>query len=237
MEKKDLKKSLRNVFRKEIKYVITRREFYRISDRLDAVMQRDSHGTNGTYNIRSLYFDSLSDRDFHDNLDGVMEKRKIRIRIYDLADENALLEYKCKSGSDSRKKSLVITREEAMALERRSFASLLFHDEELAAFLYNKMTQNVYQPRTIVVYDRTAFTYPVSDVRVTFDHNIMGSLSPFGLFDEHVPLYPLMEMGYGVLEVKYNEFLVSPIARIIADIDHLPIANSKYSDARFLAYG
>lgn len=236
MAKSDLGTAMRNVFRKEIKYYVSFSEFYRITDRLDALMTRDVHGDNGTYHIRSLYFDSLGDRDFHDNLDGVMEKRKIRIRIYDFDDEKALLEYKCKSGSDSRKKSMVITREEAMELENRKFTCLIHHDEDIGTFLYNKMTQNVYQPRTVVEYDRTAFTYPVSDVRITFDHNLRGSLAPTGLFDRHLATYPIIEKGCGVLEVKYNDFLVTPLAKIISDIDKLPIATSKYSGARFLAY-
>ncbi len=228
---------MRQVFRKEIKYVIREDEFVRIRDRLLAFMKPDPHGVQkpGTYTLRSLYFDSAGDRDLHDNLDGVMEKRKIRLRTYDVDSDFALLEYKCKSGSDSRKLSIPVTKAEALEMEAHHFEILLSHNEELATFLYDKMTRNVYRPKTVVEYDRTALLYPVSNVRITFDHNLRGSMSLTGLYDLRTPLYPLMPFGWGVLEVKYNDFLVAPLQRILSSLELLPTASSKYSGARLLA--
>ena len=225
---------MRNVFRKEIKYVIHESQFMAIRKKLAAYMRQDTHanGPLGDYHIRSLYFDSAGDRDLHDNLDGVMEKRKIRIRIYDPNSPTALLEYKCKSGSDSRKMSLFITKEEAIQMENRHYECLLNHEEDLAIFLYNKMTQNIYRPKTIVDYDRIPYTYPVSDVRITFDFNLRGSFFPTGLYDDHIGMQPLLPLGFGVLEVKYNDFLASPLQRVVSEIDQLPEAISKYSNAR-----
>ncbi len=229
---------MRNVFRKEIKYMIHESQFFTIRKKLDAFMSLDKHGTGpqGEYHIRSLYLDSASDRDLKDNLDGVMEKRKIRIRIYDKQSDTALLEYKCKSGSDSRKMSLFISKEEAIQMENRHYECLLDHDEELATFLYNKITQNIYRPKILVDYDRIAFLYPVSDVRITFDYNLEGSFSHRGLYDEHIGMQPLIPMGFGILEVKYNDFLASPLQRVISELDQLPEANSKYSNARLKFY-
>lgn len=227
---------MRQVFRKEIKYIIQERDFVRIKDRLGAFMTPDPHGKTipGTYNVRSLYFDSAGDRDLHDNLDGVMEKRKIRVRTYDTQSDFALLEYKCKSGSDSWKRSMIISKKEALAMEAHQYGFLLERDEELATFLFDKMERNIYRPRTVVDYDRTAFLYPVSNVRITYDHNIRGSMSPTGLYDLSTPLYPAMPFGCGVLEVKYNDFLVSPLQRVISLLDQLPTASSKYSNCRLL---
>ena len=225
---------MRNVFRKEIKYVIHETSFIELKPLLMAFMRMDSHSKDMKYRVRSLYFDSASDIDFHDNLDGVMEKRKIRIRTYDMKSDFALLEYKCKSGSDSRKMSIKITKSEALELEKGHFEVLLSHKEDLATFLYDKMTRNVYRPKTVVDYDRTAFTYPVSDVRITYDHNIKASMTSGSLYNENVTLYPTMIGGYGVLEVKYNDFLVRPLQEIVEKLDSLPEAMSKYSQARFL---
>ncbi len=229
---------MRNVFRKEIKYIVHESQFISIRKKLGAFMRPDSHadGPFGEYHIRSLYLDSAGDRDLKDNLDGVMEKRKIRIRVYSPDAKMALLEYKCKSGSDSRKMSIEITRDEAIQMENRHYECLLDHEEELATFLYNKITQNIYRPRTIVDYDRIAYLYPVSDVRITYDFNLMGSFSHRGLFDEHLGMQPLMPQGFGVLEVKYNDFLVSPLQRVISGLDQLPEAISKYTSARLKFY-
>ena len=70
---------METVFRKEIKYLISRRTALWLQQRLDPIMERDSHGDQGQYFIRSQYYDSLDDRDLWDNLDGLYEKRKIRL--------------------------------------------------------------------------------------------------------------------------------------------------------------
>ena len=222
------------VYRKEMKYVIPLELFTRLERQLDAVMQRDRHGESGTYMVRSQYYDSKEERDLRDNLDGLMEKRKIRVRIYEEDAEYASLEYKCKSGTDGVKYSIKISRKEAELLEKRSYGWLLEREEELAYHLYCKMMQGIYYPKTIIEYDRTAFTYPISDVRITFDHCLRATANPYGLFGKEQFFVPLLSMDKGVLEVKYNGFLPSPIKGIVEQADCLPEASSKYSQARFL---
>ena len=68
---------METVFRKEIKYLISRREAMILQQKLDGIMERDIHGENGRYFIRSQYYDSIDDQDLWDNLDGMYEKRKI----------------------------------------------------------------------------------------------------------------------------------------------------------------
>ncbi len=195
-------------------------------------MKMDSYGVEGKYTIRSQYFDSYADRDLRDNIDGVMEKRKIRTRIYPPDDQFVKLEYKCKSGSDSLKKSMSITREEALLMENHQYDFLLEHSEELAMQLYLKMMQGVYRPKTIVEYERTAFLMDFNDVRVTFDQNIRGTTNPYGIFSSDNSYTKLISDDIGVLEVKYNNFLPSPIKRIVEKVDRLEESTSKYSNAR-----
>lgn len=223
---------MRTVFRKEIKYKISKIDFLRLTKHLDVLMQRDKNGVNGTYIVRSQYYDSLCDRDLHDNLDGVLEKRKIRVRIYTTDDPYAKLEYKCKSNTDGKKFSLNITKEEALAMEKRQFGFLLNHEEELAKTLYLKMNQGGYMPKTIVEYKRTAYMHAVSDVRITFDTDIKAAVVPYGIFSKKLSYVPLIEGDQGILEVKYNDFIPSELKRVIQEINSLPEANSKYSSAR-----
>ncbi len=222
------------VFRKEIKYVIPAEWFLRLERELDALMHRDANGVNGTYTVRSQYYDSIDDRDLRDNLDGLMEKRKIRVRIYSPDARTAKLEYKCKSGSDGVKYSLSLAREEAEQMEHHQFGFLADRPEPLAQQLYLKMARGMYRPKTLVEYDRTAFLYPVSDVRITFDHNLRGTAGGYGLFDPAPFFLPLSPPDVGTLEVKYNDFLPAPIKRIVHRIDSLAEASSKYSQARFI---
>ncbi|MBQ4283911.1 MAG: polyphosphate polymerase domain-containing protein [Lachnospira sp.] len=220
------------VFRKELKYVIPVEKYMRMQSLLQAVMEPDKYSVDGSYMVRSQYYDSITDADLHDNLDGVLEKRKIRVRIYSSEATKAKLEYKCKNGTDGIKYSIELTREEAELMESHSYGFLLQRDEELAKKLYVKMTEQVYVPRTIVEYERTAYTYPISDIRVTFDRNIRGSINPYGLFEKE-PLYiPLLEQDKGVLEVKYNDFFPSVLKPLLAGLDSVEQSYSKYSSAR-----
>ena len=195
------------------------------------VMEKDTHGKEGAYFIRSQYYDSLYDSDLRDNLDGMYEKRKIRLRIYSLSDEIVKLEYKCKNGSDGIKYSLPIKREEALRMEQGDMDFLLKYDNELALRLYMRMTEGCYRPKTIIDYNRLAFAYPAGDVRITFDTNIRTSVCPYGLFDE-MPVNALSNEEQMLMEVKYTGFLPDTIRKILDDTENLASAHSKYSRAR-----
>ncbi|MGM9566577.1 MAG: polyphosphate polymerase domain-containing protein [Clostridia bacterium] len=222
------------VFRKEIKYILPRGSALRIQQKLEKVMARDRNGDHGTYFIRSQYYDSLFDRDLRDNLEGLYEKRKIRLRIYSLSSDTAKLEYKCKNGTDSVKYSLTIRREEALRMEQGDVSFLLGYDNELAMRLYMRMTEGTYRPKTIIEYHRLAFAYPAGDVRVTFDTDIRGSAYAYGLFED-INTDALSNTEQILMEVKYTGFLPDEISWILKEADRLPTSNSKYSIAR-MAY-
>lgn len=223
-----------DVFRNEIKYIIPYEKALKMSGILDQILQRDSYGEEGRYIVRSQYYDSLDDQDLFDNLQGVMEKRKIRLRIYAPDTEKVKLEYKCKSNTSGRKLSMTITREEARQMEQSQYDWLLKREEELASFLYVKMERSIYMPKTIVEYNRLAYTSPVSNVRITFDTNLRGTQTPYGLFEYHPPYLPLLNDELAVMEVKFDHFLPEPIRHIIDGINSVAEANSKYSGARML---
>ena len=221
-----------SVLRKELKYVIYQHEFTRMRPQLSALMHADTHGGDFGYTVRSLYFDSIYDRDYYDTVDGLLKKGKIRLRIY--GQESPIkLEYKQKEGSDSQKQSLILSREEAERMMRCDYGFLSRRPEPVAYVLYMKLMQGAYQPKTLVEYDREAYTYPAGDVRVTFDSGMRATASGGDLFAQKLPWVPLIPGQTGVLEVKYSSFLPSFIKRIIRT-DRLAMANSKYVQARQL---
>ena len=221
-----------SVSRKEIKYVIPIEEFARIRNKLESVMKWDENSEMGGYTIRSQYFDSLHDRDLADKLFGHEEKRKIRLRIYSTEDEIVKLEYKGKSDADGLKLSILISREEALQMENHQYSFLLNREEPLAKQLYVKMMQGCYRPKTIVTYKRIAFSYPASNVRITFDTEVMATMNPYGLFKKDLVLAPIQDFDVGVLEVKYDNYLPSPLKMLIDHIDSSTQANGKYAEAR-----
>lgn len=223
-----------DVNRQEIKYILPLEKLAALQNKLDGLMERDGHGNRGEYMVRSQYYDSLKDGDLFDNLNGVMEKRKVRVRIYDAEAKTAKLEYKCKSGRAGRKYSLNINRQEAILMEQGKWEWMLERPEELAGYLYGKAVREVYIPRTIVEYQRLAYASPVSNTRITFDTQIKGTLDPYGLFGEEQKYVPLMEQDMGVLEVKFDYFFPDYLRKILDSVDSLSEANSKYTRARLL---
>ena len=156
------------------------------------------------------------------------------MRTYFEDESTFKLEYKYKYNTDSTKYSLIITRDEAKQMENHKYDFLLNKKSELALFFYYKLLQGCYRPKTIVEYNRLAYVYPVSRVRITFDTNVRATAYPYGLFEERLNTFPIISPDLGVLEVKYNEFLPSSLKHILESIDTLPQANSKYLKARFL---
>lgn len=221
------------VFRKEIKYLVSLSDFCRIEPVLGACLCKDQNDVPGGYLVRSLYFDNYDDKDCYDVLDGVESKQKIRIRVYGPDALTAKLEFKCKTGTDGWKQSLDLTRREAEAMVRGEYG-FLQGKEDPGKELFVRMTQEAYLPRTVVEYRRSAYIYPVNNIRVTFDEKIAASFDKWALF-ETAPCYePVLPFDTGVLEVKYDGFLPEFIKDIVRGINALPAANSKYVQSRLI---
>ncbi|MGD9676949.1 MAG: polyphosphate polymerase domain-containing protein [Vulcanibacillus sp.] len=227
------------VFRKELKYPISVLDFALLRKKLEPLVHSDSHSGDNGYQVRSLYFDSIDDQDLFDTLNGNMEKRKIRLRYYPPNTDVIHLEYKCKSGSDVIKHSIKLSKRDAERLMLGDYSMLLDFQESLAQQLlaqqiYARLMLGGYQPKVIVDYRRLAYTYPVSNTRITYDTEVSASYIIHSFFDENPGLVPITAPNTGVLEVKYNHFLVGILKEVLQSVDSLHSANSKYAYSRFL---
>ena len=85
MRQNQVQKSTENreaAFRHEWKHMVGYGDLLALRSRLAAVMAQDSHGVNGRYAVRSLYFDNLRDKALREKLDGVDCREKFRVRYY-----------------------------------------------------------------------------------------------------------------------------------------------------------
>ena len=126
---------MNEVFRQEKKFLITQKQLYELSFELMHVMQEDPHNCTDGYPIRSLYFDSLDDRDYQEKEDGVELRRKIRLRNYGPATPFAMLEMKQKQGAVQKKRSLKMERDDAERLIRRDYGVLRKYSEPFGRML------------------------------------------------------------------------------------------------------
>lgn len=223
---------MNEVFRQEKKYFMTLFHMKQLAGKLDRVMLSDAHNGADGYGIRSLYFDTLNEQDYEAKIDGLELRRKIRLRIYDPAAEFAMLEMKQKEGNYQKKRSLRVSREDAVALTEGKYDVLLRYPDPFAAECYGLMHMQCYRPKTIVAYKRKAYIARENKIRITFDHEIRATECSMELFDSHLNLYPVLDPFNGVLEVKYNGFLLSYIKDLVNSADRSELSVSKYCLAR-----
>lgn len=228
---------MKQVLRFERKFLLPQEEYHSLRGRLEAILPKDSHTGRDGYLIRSLYFDTLQDSDYFEKQDGVQLRRKLRLRLYDPGAGFAFLEMKQKEGEHQRKRSLRLERPVAQALARGVYSPLLALKDDFADECYSLLTMRGYRPKAVVSYRREAYTAPVNDTRITFDSDIRANEGCLDLFDPKLPLYPVMDQGQVVLEVKYNGFLLEYVKELVSACERAQTSASKYCMSRLASYG
>ena len=219
-------------YRHEIKYLISKNHAEILKQRLSLLMDVDKNGENG-YLIRSLYFDTPDSKAYYEKLDGVEFRSKYRIRIYNKDNNFIRLERKLKHNNLTSKDQTIIDRKLCEQIIENKMLNINTSDELLNRFLVEMKTKNL-KPSVMVDYYRLAFTYPVSDVRITFDDDIKSGLYNYDLFDYEKIDYNILENDTLILEVKYNEILPETIASILKTVPLVRASFSKFANCRKL---
>lgn len=226
MEVKTLK------FRHEYKHQINLSDIYGLRARLSAIAKYDQNANeDGTYFIRSLYFDNYMDKALREKQDGVNKREKFRIRYYGTDTSFIKLEKKSKINGLCNKVSCMITAEECQKIIDGNFEFLLYSDRELMRELYAKMKYQLLRPKCIVGYTRECYVYPPGNVRVTLDMNICGSNNVKEFLNPELKL--LQTYHNSVLEVKWDEYLPGIIRDSVQVKSRRSAAFSKYAAVRF----
>ena len=226
-----------DILREEKKYELSIVELFYIKGMLENVLKGDSYNGSKPYLVRSLYFDSISNIDYFEKEAGVNDRKKIRLRIYNSHADNAKLELKEKRGDMQRKQSLIVSKEDALALIDGRYEVLKAYESELAQYIYRKMTLELYIPRTVVEYDRIALGTSENSTRITFDMAVRANEGNFNIFSDKLETYPIIQPDRGILEVKYNRFLLGYVKDMLQSVEKLETSCSKYFMARRYGLG
>lgn len=214
-------------YRHEYKFLISQNAAALLKMRLPHIMQRDPHaGIHGQYTIRSLYFDDPNYTAFRDKVDGVDNRTKYRIRCYNGDTSVCRLERKEKKGHLTRKTGQSITSKQATALQNRTFTDL---PDGLAQELRLRCAGDGLQPMVLVDYDRTPFVCPSGNTRITLDENLRTRPYCADLFSSSTGMFPVLEDGEVILEVKFDDFLPGYLSEALSDIPKVPMAFSKFA--------
>ncbi len=217
-------------YRHELKYKINSGMYAIIKSRLDAVLQKDANTENGIYRVTSLYFDNVYGTAYRDKMNGAMNRKKYRIRTYNLNPEKIRLEEKIKDDNVGYKKNAWLTYDEYKRILNGDY-DFICEDRfacTSADDLFTSVCASGLKPSVIVDYMREPYICQAGNVRVTLDSRLSVCYNTFDMFDKNALYYPVFKTGEAVLEVKYDGFLPTYIKELFSGLPLMQESVSKF---------
>ncbi len=221
-------------YRHEIKYVINNNQAIILKQRLALLMPLDEYKFNqdGSYYIKSLYFDDIDNNAYFEKIDGLLYRTKYRIRIYNNSDSKIYLERKMKHNNLTSKDKELISKDIYSKIVNGRINEIAYTENTLLQKFLVDMRIKCLKPSVIVGYKRTAYLYPISNVRITFDENIVSQGFNNNLFSENATNINILENKEVVLEVKYDDILPKIISDLIGTISEVRESVSKFQRSK-----
>ena len=220
------------MYRVEDKYNCSEAQLVMLQSRMEAALRPDSNegGPEG-YSIVSLYFDDFQDSCLQDTEDGVNQRSKYRIRIYNDSLDVIKLEVKTKQDNRIQKQSKTISRAEMESLMRGECIADQGSFEDPATLFNLAIKNRGLRPKVIVAYERKAYVYEPGNVRITFDRNVRASSRGENFGEKNIS-YDFLQEYDKVLEVKYDEFIPGFLLQLLEVGNMQQSAYSKYQLCR-----
>lgn len=216
-------------FRHELKYYLHIFDYLSLRQKVSSVLTIDKNSqTHEGYGIRSLYFDGIHNHSLYDKNNGVFNREKYRIRIYNGSDQKISLERKSKFGDFISKESAPMTRAEYDAILIGNIDVLSGKDQPLIKDFYAALKYRNFLPTVIVDYVREAYVYELGNVRITFDKKMSAAVNTIDLFDPNLMLEEPLLPEQTILEVKFDQFLPDNIRQLVQPERFVRSAISKY---------
>ena len=216
-------------FRHELKYYLHIFDYLSLRQKVSSVLTIDKNSqTHEGYGIRSLYFDGIHNHSLYDKNNGVFNREKYRIRIYNGSDKKISLERKSKFGDFISKESAPVTRAEYDAILKGNIDVLSGKDQPLIKEFYAALKYRNFLPTVIVDYVREAYVYELGNVRITFDKKMSAGVNTIDLFDPNLMLEEPLLPEQTILEVKFDQFLPDNIRQLVQPERFVRSAISKY---------
>src|SRR5574344_2012565 len=100
-------------YRHELKFKISNSAAEILKQKLSLILGKDRNAyyKDGSYLISSLYFDDRESSSYYEKMDGVLYRKKYRIRIYNNDDSFIRLEKKMKHNNYTAKEQMLISKD------------------------------------------------------------------------------------------------------------------------------
>jgi len=213
--------------RKEKKYLMGRRQFEELLERLLPYMRQDRYGL---HTICNVYYDTPDYELIKTSLEKPVYKEKLRLRSYGVPgkDDLVFLEIKKKYQGVVYKRRTAMTLKEAEAYlengKKPSGESQILCEIDYFLKHYRPV------PAAFLAYDRIAlFEVEDKNIRITFDRNIRSrdydldlSLGDYGEL--------LLEDDCCLMEIKVPGVFPLWLAHILSEMRLYPVSFSKYGN-------
>ena len=217
------------VYRHELKYETDPDKARLIRNDIAPVLKADEYAdADGSYIVKSLYFETPYNSDYHDKELGVQFRQKMRLRGYGNG-HTYKLEIKSKAGDVATKYSVSLTREQAEKVANGEYDCVLEAGTANRLFIYHQLITNIYRPLMVVTYKRYPFTNPAGNFRLTFDEDIRYGVSPKAMFED-IPMTGIAT-DKTIIEVKYDDFVPDWITDYLQKSGINAGENSKFASA------
>ena len=176
--------------------------------------------------VNSIYFDTYDYNSIRENLDGVSNKKKIRIRWYGDKNttKNPIIETKSKKGFETKKESMPIR--ELDDLKVFSLKNLKILKETINLKLKQK---KIIYPVLTTHYEREYFISLNGKIRATIDYDLK---SVFLNNSSQIDIIKNFK-NICILELKYSTSLDKYVRKNLKDISLRLSKNSKFVNSAF----
>lgn len=226
----------------EVKYLLPDGCLQQLRRDLSQFLHHDQHATisaGGQYKVRSLYFDTPNNRAYHEKIDGINCRSKVRIRRYFTRDamwSDWFLEIKSKYHNACVKAHRLAFSDALLADHLLRHGSIRLNElvDEIGKRLSPGNQPAIWslplEPKLLVVYDREPLVDPrQARFRLTFDMNIQARLTS----------NPYEEVGWAdrlalpvIMEVKFERGIPAWLAVLIRKYDLRMESTSKYAQGK-----
>lgn len=214
--------------RYELKYILSGEQTEFLRQKLKGHMEVDQYGKTS---IASLYYDTPTYQLIRSSVEKPLFKEKIRLRSYGIATEDSpvFLELKRKAYGIVYKRRVQTT----IPLVHKFFSG---EGDICAPGQINteiKTFRDHYKtlvPACLIIYDRTAYFEPNTDLRLTVDEDPRYRTSDLTL-TKSMDGISLLDPGYTVLEIKVQQAMPLWLTAILSEGNIKKCSFSKYGEA------
>lgn len=222
----------------EFKYLITSDLEREIKKRIAPYVQKDPFvvdNKDGMYEVISLYYDSPKFYYYHQKIDGILKRKKVRLRTY--RNNGQFTQY---AFFEIKRKHDMVVLKDRFVMSKEDYNKLIKNDDfHSTAAIRDQNRKNIIKefeweqhlrsiiPKILVTYDREPYLGKYNEnFRITFDKNIKAMQND-NLFYNGNDMLDVSGI-YTVMEVKFNGTLPFYISEVIKEFNLERIAYSKY---------